>query len=122
MPLYRFTCPIGHDYKFFSKILDRDQARQCPSCGAELQRQFEAPSIHTDIAPYQSPVTGQWVDSKAQRREDLRRNGCIEWEPGIRQDMTRRQEEAFEKSFAPVSQGIDEIGRQLISAGKLDPL
>lgn len=29
---------------------------------------------------YQSPVTGKWIDTPSQRRNDLARNGCRPWE------------------------------------------
>lgn len=122
MPLYTFRCSNGHQESVFAKIIERDDIRQCPRCGANLLRQFEAPSVRGDITPYQSPVTGQWIDSKRQRREDLKRSGCVEWEPGIRQDMPRRQQERLEAAFATVEPSIDEAARQLVAAGKLDPL
>ena len=34
-----------------------------------------------DIEPYQSPIDGRSVGSRRERREDLKRSGCVEWEP-----------------------------------------
>lgn len=122
MPLYSFKCSNGHKETRFSKINDRDAVHQCDSCGANLMRLLEAPSVQPDIPAYQSPVTGQWIDSRSARREDLRRNNCIEWEPGIREDVGRIRSQAQEKSIAPLEAAIEKTARELSAAGKLDPL
>lgn len=38
-----------------------------------------APSVYV-MPSYQSPVTGQWIDSPNQRREDMKRSGSRPWE------------------------------------------
>ncbi len=48
-----------------------------------------APTVRSDIAEYRSPVDGKLITSRSQRRDDLRAHGCVEWEPGIRQDCTK---------------------------------
>lgn len=37
-------------------------------------------TIQHDIPDYVSPVTGKLVSGRVARREDLKRNGCIEYE------------------------------------------
>ena len=44
-----------------------------------------APTVHFDIAPYQSPVTGQAINSRSQRNEDLQRTGSRPYE-GLEQE------------------------------------
>jgi putative FmdB family regulatory protein len=122
MPLYTYLCCNGHRPSLFSKIDNRDAVRQCEACGANLQRVFEAPAVKGDIAPYQSPVDGRWIDSSRARREDLKRNGCIEWEPGIRQDIPRIRQYNAEKAFAPIAESMEQTARELVASGKLDPL
>lgn len=36
------------------------------------------PTIRSDIQAYQSPVDGRWITSNSERRDDLKRNGCID--------------------------------------------
>lgn len=122
MPLYAFVCSNGHRDALFSKIMDRDKVRQCSACGANLTRQLEAPAVRGEITPYRSPVDGRWIESKAQRKEDLKRNGCIEWEPGIRQDIPRIRKYNDEKAFAPIAESMEQTVREMVSAGKIDPL
>jgi hypothetical protein len=42
-----------------------------------------APRVISDIPEYRSPIDGKMITSRSHRRDDLARNGCIEWEPGI---------------------------------------
>jgi len=38
--------------------------------------------IISDTKPYKSPFGGKVIDGRAARREDLKRNGCRETDPG----------------------------------------
>jgi len=46
-----------------------------------------------DIPDYTSPVDGRLVSGRKQRREDLKRNGCVEYDPGMRETAVRRRDE-----------------------------
>lgn len=39
------------------------------------------PHIWSDLPDYQSPIDGRCVSGRVQRREDLKRNDCVEYEP-----------------------------------------
>lgn len=59
-----------------------------PMIGVEDKKRFKrmlkegrGPLITHDIPDYQSPVTGEWVSGRAQRREDLIKNDCYEIDP-----------------------------------------
>ncbi|NKL37486.1 hypothetical protein GFL49_27725 [Rhizobium leguminosarum bv. viciae] len=41
------------------------------------------PFIMSDIPEYRSPIDGRIIGSRTQRRDDLKRNGCVEYEPSI---------------------------------------
>lgn len=122
MPLYSAVCRHGHRQVFYAKIADRDDLRPCDSCSSPLTRVIDAPYVKPDIAPYQSPVTGEWVNSRAQRKEDLLRSGSLEWDPGLKQDITRRRQELFEQSLAPMEKTIEDTARDLVASGSLPPL
>ncbi len=36
------------------------------------------PTFRSDIQPYQSPIDGRWITSMSERRDDLKRNNCID--------------------------------------------
>ena len=38
----------------------------------------QAPMVMRDIPEYRSPIDGRMITSRSERREDLRRNNCVE--------------------------------------------
>lgn len=46
-----------------------------------------------DAQGYESPTSGQIITTKKQRIEDMARAGCIEYDPGMKQDADRRVKE-----------------------------
>ena len=64
---------------------------------AEIPRDYvpepAGPLIVPDLPGYESPATGQWVEGRAQRREDLKRSGCRPWE-GKEQELKERNRQA----------------------------
>lgn len=44
---------------------------------------FPAPYVVGDIPEYRSPIDGKLIGSRSTRREDLKANDCVAWEPGI---------------------------------------
>lgn len=55
-------------------------------------RRADAPEVWDDLPGYDSPVTGEWVEGRRQRREDLKRTGCRPYEG-------REQEEKEAKRY-----------------------
>lgn len=74
------------------------------------------------FSPYVSPVTGKEITSASARKDDLRRSGSIEWEPGIKQDLPRIRQANFEKAMAPIEATIDSTVAQLHASGQLKDL
>lgn len=54
------------------------------------------PMIISDIPEYASPVDGRMITSRSERRDDLRRNNAVEWEPS----MSPTQGKLRNKDFA----------------------
>jgi len=50
-----------------------------------------APMVHVDIPAYQSPSSGKWITSRAERREDLKRTNCVEYEPSMVQEVEKKR-------------------------------
>lgn len=40
-----------------------------------------SPMVVRDIPEYRSPIDGRIIGSRSERREDLKRNNCVEYEP-----------------------------------------
>lgn len=45
--------------------------------------------IMGDLPDYTSPIDGRVISGRKQRREDLKRNNCVEYDPGIKDDAKR---------------------------------
>lgn len=41
------------------------------------------PTLMPDIGEYASPIDGKLISSRSARREDLKANDCVEWEPSM---------------------------------------
>jgi hypothetical protein len=59
----------------------------------ELPKRGEVcvPFIVSDIPDYVSPVDGRLISGRAQRREDLKRNNCVEYEPSMSPTKGKRE-------------------------------
>jgi hypothetical protein len=53
------------------------------------------PMILSDIPEYQSPIDGRPITSRSHRREDLKRNNCVPYEPSMK--PKHQKFEAFEE-------------------------
>lgn len=122
MPFYEFKCPQNHRHDVYLKIDNRDTPQTCPDCAQPLARQIAAAALARPFTPYISPVTGKPVESPSARRDDLRRSGSIEWEPGIKQDLPRIRKDNFEKAMAPIEATIDKTVATLHASGQLKDL
>lgn len=79
MPMYGCICYVcGYKTDVFRRIQDRDDLPV--HCWEPMNRFIEAPAVHVDLPGYQSPIDGRWIEGRAARREDLKRNNCREWE------------------------------------------
>lgn len=45
--------------------------------------QIVMPTVISDIPEYRSPIDGKMITSRSERRDDLARNGCVEYEPSL---------------------------------------
>lgn len=57
---------------------------------------FPKRSANVYVMPsYQSPITGKWIDTPSQRRDDLKRSGSRPWE-GMEQEKKEAQRKRAE--------------------------
>ena len=97
MPVYIYRC--AHTKVRFDRIMrviDHKPVVIC-KCGALASQIITAPMVvipahmsATGESAYRSPIDGRPITTAAQRREDMARNDCVEYEPGMRQDVDRR--------------------------------
>lgn len=99
MPLHDFRCTYCgavEERHVPSDNLSQLQWHKCGEVSAPMEKVFlKAPVgfVQRDIC-YDSPVDGRPITSKQARIEDLRRNDCVEYDPGMKQDAERARREA----------------------------
>jgi hypothetical protein len=65
-------------------------------------QETNAPYVIGDTPDYTSPIDGRLISGRKQRREDLKRNHCVEYDPGMKDDAKRfraEQERRFDRSL-----------------------
>jgi len=55
------------------------------------------PTVISDIPAYQSPIDGRWITTRSERRDDLARNNCVEYEPSMSPTKGKIKNKAFAK-------------------------
>ncbi len=65
-------------------------------------RRLDLTIINNSFDAYESPATGKVISSHKQRKQDLAESGCMEYDPGVKQDATehwKREEAKLEKNI-----------------------
>ena len=97
MPVYVYACPdCLHSFEKFRNVAQFQRTEECPVCNGTARQVISAPLViipahmsATGESGYRSPIDGRPITTAAQRREDMARNDCVEYEPGMRQDVDR---------------------------------
>lgn len=91
MPTYAYSCKRGHDFEVTLSVADYQTPQSC-QCGASGRRIISVPALAFGKRPceYLSPVDERPIRTWAQRRDDLARNGCQEYDPEMKKDVDRR--------------------------------
>lgn len=86
------TCGAYHEY-----VRPSSECYETPECcGKKTEKRIlTSPFGQVDIPSYQSPATGKWITSRAERKEDLKRSGSRPWE-GME---TEKQEAERQKKY-----------------------
>jgi hypothetical protein len=61
--------------------------------------EISVPAVLSDIPEYTSPIDGRLITSRSHRREDLKRNNCVEWEPSMSPTKGKFRNERFCKKY-----------------------
>ena len=116
MPFYDFQCPAcSHRETHFRKIAQRDLSEF--HCGEPMLRIISAPAFIPEIPAYVSPASGKWINSRSQRKEDLLREGCVAYEPGMKEELASRARSNQEAIFAATDKTIDQTASDLHASG-----
>jgi hypothetical protein len=94
---------------FHGYVLGTPEAEEAWKRKVEMmERPIKAPMafVQRDIC-YDSPIDGRHITSMAARKEDLARSGCIEYDPGMKQDAERRAKEAEAATERAVDETVE---------------
>lgn len=122
MPLYSYRCTHGHEFSRYTPLAQYREYPLC-DCGSPTEIVITAPLLVT-VQPnvcYDSPVTGEPITSMAQRREDLARHNCQDYDPMMKDDYLRRQKESADHLDQSIDRHLDETWEKMPTAtrGKL---
>lgn len=107
MPVYEWGCACGSRFERYLPYSESNAPQHC-ECGSPAKRVISAPMLK--IAPdvhYRSPIDDRPVTTMKQRLEDMARSGCIEYDPGMKQDANRRVVEADKSLDRAVDDTVD---------------
>lgn len=89
MPLYDVKCSkSGQVFERMIRLADFEAPIIC-ACTAPATRVISMPLISVENVGYDCPVTGRWIGSKREHRENLRQQGCRVLESGERENNER---------------------------------
>lgn len=108
MPIYEYECDCGTEFTRYLPAAQYLDPQIC-ECGARAQKvirsvpmAFIQPDCH-----YESPIDGRPITSWAQRKEDLARSGCVEYDPQQRVAYDRRVKEEADHLEKAMDETID---------------
>ena len=83
---------------------------------------FPCPFVIGDIEEYRSPIDGKPIGSRSTRREDLKVNDCVAWEPGIgsKAGAKERTPGKYRNPNFAAKRGLP-LSEQAIERAKADP-
>lgn len=105
MPLFEYRCANKHETLKVLRVKDYEEAVDCEQCDLAAVRVFTPPMVKVAVdVCYDSPIDGRPITTHMARNEDLKRNGCIPYDPEMHKDAARKKEEADRD----LDRGIDE--------------
>jgi hypothetical protein len=117
MPLYDIKCSEGHVTEVFIPLEKFDRPVIC-GCNAPAERLISAPMFTVDSTAYTCPITGDWIASKHQHRENLAKHGCRVLETGEKELAAQRRIEADARLDKTIEDHVEREFEALPSAKK----
>lgn len=92
------------------KLAHYRDPQEC-DCGQMGKRKIVATMISPDMQPWDrfiSPASGKPITSYKDRDEDMKRNGCVDYEPSLRTNSTKYMEAEDAKLEKKVDATVEE--------------
>lgn len=106
--MYEYQCADGHFFMKYLSLAQHSPIWIC-DCGKVGQQIINAPisvTVAQDVC-YDSPIDGSHITSWAKREEDLKRNGCVPYDPGMKQDYERSIQESDKALDKSIEQHVE---------------
>ena len=120
MPIYVYQCKDGHQFDVYKSIKNIDRKEVC-KCGKSADRKIVPTMINCDMQTwnrYVSPTTGKLITSYRERREDMARSNCVEYDPGMKRDYDNGVKRADEKLEKSIDQTVEREWEKMPSSKK----
>lgn len=114
MPIYDYKCPKGHEFDRFLALKDYTKEQTC-ECGLFARKVIKPTMINCDMQnwdAYKSPCSGKLITSYKQRKEDMEKHGCVDYDSGVRQDGINNQK----RIDAKIEKSVDETVEKAFDA------
>jgi putative FmdB family regulatory protein len=113
MPIYTYRCPsCFKDFDVVRKIADMRQFERC-NCGDEAFKILVPAHVSDDLAGYESPTTGRWIEGRRAHVEDLKRSGCRVYEKGETEHFLKNAEQRKKDFDRRVDQTVEKAARDI---------
>jgi hypothetical protein len=113
MPLYEWRCPLGCQVETFMTLASHELLKNdylCPKHYQVMEQVIGAP-ILVAAQPecrYDSPIDGRPITTHHARQEDLKRNGCIPYDPEQKTDAERRRKDSEQRLDKAIDATVEE--------------
>lgn len=108
IPIYEYACFNGHKFERYLPLEDYSLPQTC-ECGM-LGKRFLSPPLLVKVQQecrYDSPITGEPITTWQQRRNDLDKHNCQEYDPEMKRDADLRVHEADAKLDHSVDEHVE---------------
>lgn len=87
MPIFDYRCPVCKTVE--EKYTKLEQVFRCGKCGTPMDKLIPSPFVIGEIEPYDCPITGKRITSRAEHNANLKKHNCRLLEPGEARDAER---------------------------------
>lgn len=105
MPTYSYKCENNHEFDRLLLLSEYKDPQTC-ECGSKAKKILKPTMINCDMANwdrYESPCSGKLITSYKEREKDMKEHGCVDYDPGMREDSVSNQK----RTDAKIEKDID---------------
>jgi len=113
VPLYEYLCREHGRFEGWATMDKRHDLQKCPKCPSFSRFVVSAPRVFCDYPAYISPATGELVEGRRARQNDLAKSGCRPYEPGEMKDAQNAQKLQDAQLDAKIDEAVERTAVEL---------